>query len=208
MNKWFRVAEDFYPRPDLIRKEALLREFHQPVAITGWRTKPFFPSGIRRRIEARFGVRIRDWHDDPEDTEFANGVFFSAFSHGERSEHPTVHADEPPDWITLLVYLNPRAPLNAGTSFWRHRETGLTSWPNAADARRLGRPVNRLRDQLERDAGDRRLWTKTDSASNVYNRAVAYPGGMLHSASRHFGSNLENGRLYQLFHFSIREMLV
>jgi hypothetical protein len=32
---------------------------------------------------------------------------------------------------------------------------------------------------------------------------VAYPSGMLHSASRHYGSNLRDGRIYQTFRIGV-----
>jgi hypothetical protein len=31
-----------------------------------------------------------------------------------------------------------------------------------------------------------------------------FPGGFYHSASRHFGKGLEDGRIYQSFHFPVK----
>lgn len=204
MRKRIMVVDDFYPDPGAVRRVATRRKFFQPEGITGWRTRPYYPRGVRRRIERRFGVEIAEWHSDPEAVAFANGVFFSAFSKGRRAEAVGVHADDPRSWITLLVYLTPDAPSDAGTSFWRHRETGLTTWPTQKDALRLGVELDELEERLEADATKKTKWEEIDRVGNVYNRAVFYPGGMLHSATRHFGSDLRSGRLYQLFHFPVK----
>jgi len=58
---------------------------------------------------------------------------------------------------------------------------------------------------LERDGCRRDRWIEIDRIGNVYNRAVMFPGGLFHSATRHFGSSQNNGRLYQSFHFPIRK---
>ena len=42
-----------------------------------------------------------------------------------------------------------------------------------------------------------------DRVGNVFNRAVMFPGGFYHSATRHFGSGLRDGRIYQSFHFPV-----
>jgi hypothetical protein len=66
---------------------------------------------------------------------------------------------------------------------WQHRKTGLTSKPTKRDARTPSR------------------WIEIDRVGNVFNRAVMFPGGFLHSASRHFGSG--DGRIYQSFRFPV-----
>src|SRR5258708_4539159 len=106
--------------------------------------------------------------------------------------------------MMLLVYLTPNAPKDAGTSFWEHRKTGLGNRPTKDDAGRLGIPLKDLKLILENESQIRSRWREIDRVSNFYNRAVMFPSGLFHSASRHFGSNFLNGRLYQSFHFPIR----
>jgi len=114
-----------------------------------------------------------------------------------------VHYDDPNDDITVLIYLTPGLAPAYGTSLWQHKSTGLTRAPTQADARRLGMTLTRLRERLERDSENRRRWIEVDRAGHKYNRMVAYASGMLHSASRHFGSSLATGRLYQTFRLGV-----
>jgi hypothetical protein len=103
--------------------------------------------------------------------------------------------------MMLLIYLTPNAPYDAGTSLWQHRESGLIAMPTKRDADRLGRTVAELKDALLNDSERPKRWIEIDRIGNVFNRAVMFPGALLHSATRHFGSNRFNGRLYQAFHF-------
>jgi hypothetical protein len=101
----------------------------------------------------------------------------------------------------LLIYLTPNAPYDAGTILWQHRKTGLIASPTRKDAERLGISVEELDEILTKDGKNRSRWKEIDRLGNVYNRAVMFPSGLLHSAAKHFGSNRFNGRLYQSFHF-------
>jgi hypothetical protein len=199
-----QIVENFYPRPDQIRRKALEMSYSEPEGLTGWRTRPYQPRIIQNLIETRFGTRITHWEDDLEDIELSNGVFFSAFASGRRAETVGVHFDEPPSWMMLLVYLTPNAPFNAGTSLWQHRETGLIAIPTKKDAERLGSTMAKLTEKLLDDGANPKRWIEIDRIGNIYNRAVMFPGALLHSATRHFGSNRFNGRLYQAFHFPVK----
>jgi hypothetical protein len=196
------VIDDFYPDPDRVRERALALEYEEPEAITGFRSRPLHPRGVRGRIERALGRRVTDW-EHARDPEGANGVFFLAFADGDRAETPGVHWDEPTSFATMLVYLTPDPPPDSGTSLWRHRETGLTDRPTVADARRLGVPVAELEGWIERDAWTPGAWEEIDRIGNRYNRAVCYPAHRLHSATRHFGRTLADGRIYQSFHFGL-----
>ena len=172
--------------------------------LIGWRTRAWQPRGIRSLIESTFRIQIEYWEHDLTAVEACNGVFFSAFSKGRRAEAVGVHYDEPPSWVMLLVYLTPNAPYDAGTSLWQHRETGLIAKPTKRYAEQLGIGIKELEVLLLNDSLKRKCWREIDRVGNVYNRAVMFPGGFFHSATRHFGNNRVNGRLYQSFHFPIR----
>ncbi len=195
------VVDQFYRRPNEIRAMATTMEYREPNGLTGWRTRAYHPRGIKERIESTFRLRITYWEEDPDAIETSNGVFFGSYSRGSRRETPSIHYDDPADWLTLLIYLNPIAPIEAGTSVWRHRATGLTGKPRIQDARRLQSSVARLNALLERDCNDRQRWLEVARVGNVYNRAVLFTSGLLHSATSHFGSNSSNGRLYHCFSF-------
>jgi len=101
-----------------------------------------------------------------------------------------------------LVYLTPNAPPNTGTSFWKHRKTGIISAPTPSDARRLRISVAELSKILGRDKYERKKWYEINRAGNVYNRLVIFKAGHLHSATAVFGTNNEDSRLTQVFNFS------
>src|SRR5678815_1442362 len=176
------------------------RKYSEPENVIGWRTQVWQPRGIKSRIERAFRVQIDYW-DDSRSIEGGNGVFFTAFSKGDHAERVKVHFDEPPDWMSLVVYLTPDAPADCGTSLWRHRDTGLTAKPSRRDALRLGLTIEELRLLIERDGWTRKAWIEIDRIGNVYNRAVMFPAGLFHSATHHFGHDLSDGRLYQSFLF-------
>lgn len=204
MKRFIRVADNFYPNPDAVRKRALTMSYTEPENLVGWRTKCYQPRGIKERIEQKFSVEIPEWDDDPDAIEACNGVFFTSYAKGDRGETVGIHYDDPLRWVMFLIYLTPGAPYDAGTSLWQHRATGLTTPPSPSDAKRLGSTVEKLLATLERDSRVRSRWIEIDRVGNIYNRAVMFPGGFYHSASRHFGSGLGDGRIYQSFHFPVK----
>ena len=199
--RFLQVVDHFYGRPLAVRQRALSMQYSEPDGVIGWRTKVWQPPYVKRLFKRAFRIDIEYWGDDTNELQSCNGVFFTAFSSGKHSENVKVHFDEPSSWVSLLVYLTPGAPYDAGTSFWRHRATGLTAKPTKQDASRLRITLTELTDLLERDGWHPNRWTEIDRVGNVFNRALVFRAGSFHSATRHFGSNLKNGRLYQSFHF-------
>ncbi len=204
MKRFIRVADGFYPNPEAVRKRALSMSYTEPENLVGWRTRAYQPRGIKERIEKLFSLRIPYWEADVDAIEACNGVFFTSYDRGDRGEKVGIHYDDPLPWVMFLIYLTPNAPYDAGTSLWQHKSTGLMKPPSPGDAKRLGSTVEKLLAILERDSRIRNRWTEVDRVGNVFNRAVMFPGGFYHSASRHFGSGLSNGRIYQSFHFPVK----
>lgn len=196
-----QVVDQFYANPEDIRDQALSMKYSEPEEVIGWRSHVWQPRGIKSLIQKTFRIQIDYWESDSESIQGGNGVFFTAFSKGQHAERVKVHFDEPPDWMSLIVYLSPNAPRDSGTSFWQHRETGLIAKPTKRDAARLGVKVEELKLLVERDGWRRKSWIEIDRIGNVYNRAVMFRAGLFHSATHHFGNNLSNGRLYHSFHF-------
>lgn len=204
MTRFLHVVDGFYRDPDQVRRRALAMSFSEPEGLVGLRTQAYQQRGVRNLIERKFRVRIKYWEDDLTAIEACNGVFWSSFATGPQAETVGVHFDDPPSWMMMLIYLTPNAPYDAGTSLWQHRKTGLIAKPSKKDAERLGISAEQLEQRLDDDGWKRRCWIEIDRIGNVYNRAVLFPCGFLHSATRHFGSNRHSGRLYQSFHFPIR----
>jgi hypothetical protein len=203
MKRFLFAVDDFYADPFAVRRRALEMPYSHPESVVGWRTRCYQPRGIKERIERKFAVRIPYWEKDLDAIEACNGVFFQSYDRGGHAETVGIHYDEPLRWVMFLIYLTPGAPYDAGTSLWQHRKTGLMRKPTPADAERLGMPLDDLAELLERDSRTKNRWIEIDRVGNVFNRAVMFPGGFYHSATRHFGSNLRSGRIYQSFHFPV-----
>jgi hypothetical protein len=199
--RFLLVCDDFYSDPKAVYRSARAAQYEEPENATGYHSlSVHHERGIRARLSRLLGLRITRWDTDPDDY---NGVFYQGFASGARREVPGVHYDHPVDDVTAVVYLTPGLPADCGTSLWMHRATGLADAPTAADARRLGCTLTQLRERLERDTCRRERWIEIDRAGYRFNRLVAYPSGVLHSATRHYGSSAANGRLYQTFRVGV-----
>jgi hypothetical protein len=89
-----------------------------------------------------------------------------------------------------VLFLTPDAPPQTGTSFHRSKITKkMTVQEKSAE------------DDLVFQNGfyDSTQFDLVDVVGNVYNRLVLFNAKMIHSASCYFGTNKENGRLFQLF---------
>lgn len=195
------VKDHFYENPQKVLKAAQIAEYYEPEHVTGRRsTSVFHAPGIKKKLEKILGIKITRWDKEPADE---NGVFYQGFSKGRHRETPGVHSDYPFDDITVLIYLSQAIPLDCGTSLWMHKKTELTGPPTPKDARRLKLKLSVLRNQLELDSQKRSKWTELDRIGHQFNRMVAYPSAVLHSASRHYGHSVNNGRLYQTFRIGV-----
>ncbi|HYM62906.1 MAG TPA: DUF6445 family protein [Thermoanaerobaculia bacterium] len=201
IHRFLLVRDGFYSDPDRVRRIALSMKYAEHDDATGYMTgEVYHERGIRNRLEKILGIRITRWDTDPEE---GNGIFYGGFASGANKEVPGVHYDFPIDDITVVVYLTEGIPFGYGTSLWQHKSTGLLSAPLRADAYRLKKKLSKLRDRLDADATKRDRWIEVDRVGYRYNRLVAYPSAVLHSATRHFGSSVEGGRIYQTFRIGV-----
>lgn len=199
--RFILVKDNFYKDPYKVYQEAMQAAYYQPDHATGYRSKTVYhESGVRQKLQKILGIKITRWDTDPAEE---NGVFYQGFAKGTRKEVPGIHSDEPYNDITIVIYLTPDLPADCGTSLWMHKRSELRDPAMAADARRLGIKLSTLRQQLERESQLRDKWIETDRIGYRFNRLVAYPSGVFHSATRHFGNNASNGRLYQTFRVGV-----
>jgi hypothetical protein len=212
MRNFIQMADNFYRDPDSIRRSVLEMPFAaRDNAGLGWCTRLYHPRGVKERVEKTFRIRVDYWETARTAPQSENGSFFSTFSKGRHGEPIGIHHDRPAgissnrrdNWVILIIYMTPGAPADAGTSFWQHRLTGLTQGPTTQDAKQLSVPITELQTILTGDFYKINRWAETGRVGNLYNRAVLFPSRLLHSATRHFGRNLQNGRLIQVFFFSI-----
>lgn len=199
--RFLLVKDDFYDDPAEVFNAALQATYYEPEHVTGFRsTEVYHPPGVKKKLEKILGIKITRWDTDPIQE---NGVFYQGLSAGPLKEIPGVHSDEPYNDITAIVYLTPDLPVDCGTSLWMHKRTGLCDPPMPRDARRLNMKLEDLREVFERESKKRDKWIETDRVGYRFNRIVAYPSGVLHSASKHYGGHLRNGRLYQTFRIGV-----
>lgn len=198
----FVLAKDnFYKDPLKVYHRAQQADYYEPEDFTGFRSKEVYHEpGVKLKLEKILGIKITRWDTDPADE---NGIFYQAFSKGKLREVPGVHSDTPYEDITVVIYLTPGLPFNCGTSLWMHNKTGLTDPPSARDARRLKTTRKALLSKFEDDSTNRKKWTEIDRIGYRFNRMVAYPSGVLHSATNHFGGSINNVRLYQTFRIGV-----
>ena len=197
----FIIVDDFYPDPDVIRKKALSFDFEEPPEITGWRSVGgYYPRNIKKRLENYTGARVSEFPLPVGDL-YDNGIFYLSFAKGNKSETPGVHYDDPLHHMVCIVYLTKGIPAECGTSFYRHKRTGLIAKPTQRDAKRLRRSLDSLEDEIHFDASKRSKWIEIDRVGYGYNRAVIFPAKRFHAASKHFGGSIKGGRIYQLYTF-------
>ena len=101
-----------------------------------------------------------------------------------------IHTDASIADYTCLIFLNPNAPVDHGTSFFRHKHYGELSGRAEID---FGKSdvVNRAYE-----LHDMSRWERTDQIANVFNRALIFDATKWHMPSyAGFGYNKITGRL-------------
>ncbi|OQA11726.1 MAG: hypothetical protein BWY67_00747 [Bacteroidetes bacterium ADurb.Bin397] len=200
--KRFILAKDnFYDNPEKVVATARKANYYEPEFFTGFRsTSVYHEKGMKAKLENILGIKITRWDTDPLQE---NGVFYHGFSKGKQKEVPGVHSDTPYNDITCVVYLTPGLPFNCGTSLWMHKKTGICDPPSAPIAKKHNMKLADLFEKFEQDSRIRSRWIETDRIGYRFNRMVAYPSGVLHSATNHYGSSFNDGRLYQTFRIGV-----
>lgn len=183
MKSSFMVYDNFLDDPNKARAEALGQQFQESTAYKGFRALSVsYSDEVEGKIRAIFGDSKID---------FLGSSFMYHYTVAGTPE--VYHADTGPslgDWAAVL-YLKPGAPLESGTSLFRHRRTGNDSGDPSLYSRQPG-PFCYL-DVTE--------YEETDFVGNVYNRIILFRSQRLHSMRRPFGHSKETARLTQLFFF-------
>ena len=185
------IVDDFYQNVDEVREFVLNQEFDVRGNYPGQRTKSFANDHLKEHLNTLirpFAGEITYWSDDE---------YNGAYQYTTQYERSWIHADSTTTWAAL-VYLTPDAPISGGTGLFRHKRTGLESAPILPDGER----DDKLLDSIYVDSQDLTKWEMTDRLANKYNRLVMYRGDLFHMSLDYFGTNKENGRLFQTFFFS------
>lgn len=178
------VIDDFLPNPDEVRRLGLEQKYEPSPYYKGVRSeKPFLDIIAPKDIEPYLGgLKVTDW---PRHSMNARFQFCTP-------RDPLVYHTDLQRWAAAL-YLTPSAPLESGTTLYRHRETKHRYAPT--------NPVELGRVFQGKNLFDKTVWEPVDQIGNVYNRLVIWDGRHIHAASCYFGENINDARLFMIFFF-------
>jgi hypothetical protein len=175
------ITDNFYSDPDSVRNFALQQKFDVTGNYPGARTKSFLTPDLKETVQTiiwNAGGEVTNWYEK-------NG-YTGAYQFTTAANRSWIHTDHFNKWAGVL-YLTPDAPISSGTGLFRYKENGATTAAEMGDR--------------SYDAQDMTKWDLYDVVANKYNRLVLYRGDLFHSSLDYFGSNLYDGRLFQLFFF-------
>jgi len=181
------VVDNFYEDPLAVRNLALNQYYFDDEGYLGMRTrKQFFFDGVKERIEEIIGEKITDWDNQP-----MNGRFQTC-----KAGTPLVYHCDDQRWAAM-VYLTPNAPIECGTSFFRHKETKIhhssqINW----DQGECSKVFN------QQTFVDKTPYEMVDTVGNIFNRLVIFDGALIHAASEYFGWDIPSSRLFHMFFFN------
>jgi hypothetical protein len=170
------ITDNFYSNPDGVRSFILQQEFKQ-YKYPGLRTRSFLTEDTKVTIQnliRNAGGSITNWNQEDGLT--------GSFELAKATDRSWIHTDHYNTWAGVL-YLTPNAPLSGGTGIYQYKKTGAT-----------------IASQLpEYESQDITKWELCDIIANRYNRLVLYRSEQFHTSLDYFGSDLNTGRLFQLF---------
>lgn len=181
------VVDNFYEDPLAVRNFALNQYYFDDGGYLGMRTrKQFFFDGVKESMERIIGEKITDWESQP-----MNGRFQTC-----KAGTPIVYHCDDQKWAAM-VYLTPNAPIECGTSFYRHKETKkYHSSQIDLNTQESLEVFNQL------TFFDKTPYEKIDTVGNVFNRLVIFDGGLIHAASEYFGWDIPSSRLFHMYFFN------
>jgi Family of unknown function (DUF6445) len=198
-----QVIDDFFPDPLAVRHKALA----MPIEVTGGN-----PGLTSANIDVAKNMRhIRRLLKIKPD--YAHLKFISIFriTRGSDAIRDTdIHADGP--IYSGVCFLNLPEQCSGGTTFFRHKETGLEVWPTRRQVTsligegKLPERVKREKDATlywEQEGSDRSKWEPTIHVHMAFNRALFYYGNRFHTMTswREFGETKDTARMTQVYFF-------
>mgnify|MGYP003650772831 CR=1 FL=1 len=187
------AVDNFYTNPDQVREYALgldfqfNKEYHK-----GQRTKSrTFFEGTKEFLEDALRKKITGWDNQPH-----NGVFQFCTSQDQLVYHTDAQT------YAAVVFLTPDAPVECGTSFFKHKNNHLRKYPTDKDCAKLNKSKDELYwDMFQGNFYDKTPWELVDTIGNVYNRMAIWDAKLVHAATQYFGSDKLNSRLFHMFFF-------
>ncbi len=193
------VVDDFYTNPDEVRNNALAQEYPKPekeYTYPGRNSKgAYYNQEIHQKFEYLINQKL-----NPADK---NGYFRLSLENDTHKQD--VHVDPSWEWGAVIYLSKPEDCIDeGGTSFWRHNTLKMEMCPKTdEEAQFYGYPSYKEAwwTNVYGDGQDRSKWTRYFLCPMRYNRMVLFRTYLWHSHNYNFGTNLDNGRLVQLFFF-------
>ena len=185
------VIDNFYNNPDAVRDYAMTREYVERGyhGAVGHRTlKPKHFDGVKEKFESLLGKKMAKGNELGGWDYQTNGVF----QHCMAEDPFVIHADDQ-KWAAM-IYLTPDAPVECGTTLYRHKKTGQDRVERKSDW-----------DVFKGNFYDPTPFEIVDVVGNKYNRMILFDAKHIHAASQYFGDSIENDRLFQLYFFNTEE---
>ena len=177
------------------RNFILTQDFKVTGNYPGRRTKSYANNSLKERIQKYiepFGGKITQFPMPSEDNSDAETIYNGSFQYTTSRDKTWIHNDGWNNWAGV-VYLTPNAPVSSGTGIFRYND-GTTTIKEAEE-----RGIKNLTDQHSQDYTK---WELVDKVGNVFNRLILFNSNQFHCSLDYFGTNKENGRLFQVFFFS------
>lgn len=183
------IIDDFYSNPHEVRSFALQQEFKVRGNYPGERTESFLNDSVKENLQEilyPFAGKITGW----------GGDYTGSFQYTTSRDRSWIHTDSYTDWAAVC-YLTPDAPLSSGTGLFLHKETQLREWTHFD-----GEKFDEVYKLISRDSQDYTKWDMVDRIGNVFNRLILYRADNFHVSLDYFGTDIEDGRLFQVFFFN------
>jgi hypothetical protein len=183
------IVEDVYEDVDEVRKFALSQEFGSTGNYPGQRTRCFATEEMKNFLQKcvyPYGGKIIQFNMDGDNSQNVNG----SFQYTTAYDRSWMHTDGYTNWAGM-IYLTPDAPLSGGTGLFRYESGERWASENLED--RI--PFNTISQDLTK-------WEQIDNFGNIYNRLIIFNSKHYHMSLDYFGSDMETGRLFQVFFFT------
>lgn len=198
-----QVVDKFFANPDRVRAKAIATSIEVGGGNPGLTSAN---TDVRRNM--RHVGRILKIV--PDYAHLRHVVLFRMTRGSDKIRDTDIHVDGP--CYAGVCYLNLPMHCSGGTSFFRHKATGLEKWPTRRQTRelieagKLPPDVRREKEAIlywEEQGSDRSNWEETLHVPMRYNRALFYDGNQFHSMSswREFGDTKETARMTIVYFF-------
>ena len=170
------IMDNFYKNPEEVRNFALLQKFDITGNFPGFRTKSYLTPEVKKTIE----YLLIPYSNYPNINEYMDYHYNGCFQYNTARDRSWIHKDNYNN-CAGIIYLTPDAPLSSGTNFYKFYKENIDT------------------DITDKYSQDVTKWNQCDSIGNKFNRLILFNSNQFHISNDYFGSEMNNGRLIQLF---------